>query len=117
MNNTLKTATACLVMLIMMSFTDTNKNAFIGSYGVSDSNPAAIRLSLNADNTFSYQDLSVSDKKIQVSGRWMQKGGKVVLTASDAAVKFHSVWSFSEQGRVAKSRKGLAFYRLCKLDN
>jgi hypothetical protein len=42
------------------------------------------------------------------------KGNKVVLTKSDAAQQFHTVWSFDETGNVAKSRKGFSFYRLSK---
>jgi hypothetical protein len=30
--------------------------------------------------------------------------------------KFHKVWTILENGQVAKSRRGLTFYSLCKID-
>ena len=88
---------------------------FIGSYGVSESDPAQIKLSINADHSFYYQDFSVSEKKIVVEGTWDTKGDKVVLKSKSSDPKFHDVWKFTENGQAAKSRKGLSFYRLSRL--
>ena len=106
--------TLILTLLILSSFTTTN--TFIGTFGVSAADPSQIKLSINADNTFSYQDLSVLGKAINVKGTWTMKGKKVILKSDDATAKFHSVWSFDEAGKVARSRRGLCYYRLCKLE-
>ena len=100
----------------MSSFSDKTSGEFIGTYGVSPSDPAQIKLTINSDHTFYYQDFSVGDKKIVVEGNWSLKGGKVVLNDKDSGKKFHNVWSFVENGQVAKSRRGITFYRLCKID-
>jgi hypothetical protein len=106
-----------MTIIVMSSFTDKNAHKFIGTYSVSASDHAQIKLTINADHTFYYQDFSVSDKKIILKGNWTLKGKKVVLKNVDSQTKFHNVWSFVENGQVAKSRKGLSFYRLCKTDS
>ncbi len=115
MIKTLKTLTLLATVFLMMSFTKMNAQLFIGTYGVPASNPAQIKLTINADHTFYYQDFSVAEKKIVTKGNWTLRGNKVVL--NDNAIKFHNVWSFDKNGQVAKSRKGVTFYRLCKIDN
>lgn len=99
----------------LISFTDKVENNFIGTYGVSDSNPSQIKLTIHADHTFTYQDFSVADNKIEASGKWTLKGNKVVLTDHNANQSFHDTWTFDQDGQVAKSRKGLCFYRLCRV--
>ncbi len=103
-----------LILLTLSSFTTTN--TFIGTFGVSAADPSQIKLSINADNTFTYQDLSVPGNTINVKGTWTAKGKKVVLKSDDATAKFHHIWSFDEAGKVARSRRGLCWYRLCKLE-
>lgn len=100
----------------MCSFSGKNATGFIGTYGVSPSDPAQIKLIINSDHTFYYQDFSVSDKKIKVKGNWTLKGRKVILKDENSQNGFHSVWTFLDNGQVAKSRKGLCFYRLCKIE-
>lgn len=114
MTKTIKTLTLLVTVLLMSSFTKRNIDDFIGTYGVSGSNPSQIKLIINSDHTFYYQDFSVSDKKIVTKGNWTLKGNKIVLKEKD--IKFHNVWTFDNNGSVAKSRKGLTFYRLCKID-
>jgi hypothetical protein len=116
MIKTAKLLTAVMAILLLSSFTDKNTNEFIGTYGVSSSDPAQIKLTIHSDYTFFYQDFSVADKKIVVKGNWIQKGQKIVLNSLTSGEKFHNVWSFVENGQVAKSRKGFSFYRLCKIE-
>lgn len=107
---------AFIGILILSSFSNNNSTSFIGTYGVSDSDPSQIKLNINANHTYTYQDFSNPNHKIDVSGTWELKGKKVVLIEPSQAVSFHSVWTFVENGNVAKSHKGLCFYRLCKID-
>jgi len=115
MKTTVKTLTILATVILMSSFSIKNTHQFIGTYGVSASDPAQIKLILNPDHTFYYQDFSISDKKIVTRGNWTVKGNKVVLEDND--IKFHNVWTFEENGNVVKSRKGLTFYRLCRIDS
>jgi hypothetical protein len=103
-----------LMFLLVSSFTSKNPSDFIGTYGVSDADPSQIQLSIYADSSFYYQDFSLPSKKIIVNGTWTLRGNTVQLQASNADVKFHKAWTFAENGKVAKSRKGMCFYRLCK---
>jgi hypothetical protein len=98
----------------MSSFTKKNDKQFIGTYSVSESDPAQIKLIINSDHTYYYQDFSISDNKIVTKGNWTLRGNKVVLNDSD--IKFHDVWTFDKNGEVAKSRKGLTYYRLGKIE-
>lgn len=106
--------TTLTIIVLLSSFTTTN--TFTGTYGVSAADPSQIKLSINADNTFTYQDLSAPGKAVNVKGSWTMKGKQVVLRSDDATAKFHRVWSFDEAGKVARSRRGLCWYRLCKLE-
>ena len=116
MIKTTKILTAVMTIIVLSSFTNKNANEFIGTYGVSESDHSQITLTIHADHTFSYQDFSASDKIIAVEGKWTMKGQKVILQDTNSAdTKFHNVWSFVENGQVAKSRKGLSFYRLCRI--
>ena len=116
MKNPTQSLSYLLLFLLVSSFTSKNPSDFIGTYGVSDADPSQIQLSIYADSSFYYQDFSVPDKKIMVSGTWTLRGNTVQLQASNTDVKFHKAWTFAENGKVAKSRKGMCFYRLCKKD-
>jgi hypothetical protein len=116
MTTTIKILTVLTTIILMSSFTNKHSNEFIGTYGVSASDPSQIKLTINPDRTFNYQDFSDSDKNIVVEGNWTLKGKKVVLKSNDTKTRFHDVWTFEKNGHVAKSRKGLTFYRLCKID-
>ena len=116
MTKSIKFLTTFLTIIFLSSFADKNSNEFIGTYGVSGSDPSQIRLTINSDNTFYYQDFSVPDKKIVIKGNWTLKGRKVFLRHSDSQVKFHNVWTILGNGQVAKSHRGLTFYKLCKID-
>ncbi|MBK7880518.1 MAG: hypothetical protein WBP33_11345 [Saprospiraceae bacterium] len=116
MTKSIKFLATWMTIIFLSSFTEKNTNEFIGTYGVSGSDPSQIKLTLHSDNTFFYQDLSNTDKKIVIKGNWTSKGKKVFLKDNSSDKKFHNVWTFLENGHVAKSRKGLTFYRLCKID-
>jgi len=116
MTKTLKTLTLLTTVLLLSSFTRTKVNQFIGTYGVSANDPSHIQLTIRPDQTFYYQDFSIADRHIVAKGSWKLKGNKLVLTDSTAEHTFHHVWTFEKNGQVAKSRKGLAFYRLSKVD-
>jgi hypothetical protein len=116
MKKTIKILTVTVTVILMLSFADKNPDVYIGTYGVSASDPAQIILTINADRTFYYQDFYDSKKRIVVRGNWAVKGKKVVLKSNDSKTKFHNVWTFSESGQVARSRKGLMYYRLGKIN-
>ena len=86
-----------------------------GIYGVSSDDPSNIRLQLNDDHTFSYTDYSDPGHKINVSGNWEMKKDKIFLKSSGTENDFHNKWKLTDDGMKIKSRKGLAFYSLCKL--
>jgi hypothetical protein len=116
MTKSIKFLTTLMTIIFLSSFTDKNLNELIGTYAVSVSDPSQIKLTINPDNTFYYQDFSVLDKKIVITGNWTLKGKKVFLKDNSSNRKFHNVWTILENGQVAKSHKGLTFYRLCKID-
>lgn len=103
--------------LLGYSFTPKETVNFIGTYGVSEQDPSQIRLTLKADNTFTYQDFSATDKKIAVNGTWQLKGNRVKLNSNTNDIRFHDTWTFVNYGNVTKSHKGLLFYRLCKISD
>ena len=103
-------------IFFMSSFTDKNATDIIGTYGVSATDNSQIKLIIHPDHTFSYQDFSNADKKISVEGNWSIRGKKVRLHSTNSGTNFHRVWTIVNEGQVAKSRKGLSFYRLCKID-
>lgn len=103
-----------VLITLISSFTTSKSEPCIGVYGVSESDPSAIRLELQADNTFSYQDFSISDAKVKVTGTWKQQGNQVRLqSATDQ--KFHHKWHLEKAGNVIKSRKGMTFLTLCRI--
>lgn len=89
-----------------------NAPAIVGTYGVGADDPAAISLTLLEDHSFSYQDRSVAAHQIYVAGKWEVHNGKIILKANGPTADFHDTWHISDEGRVAKSRKGMTFYTL-----
>ncbi len=79
MKKTIKTLTVTTLVILMSSFTNKYVNQFVGTYSVSVNDPSQIELTINSDQTFYYQDFSISDKKIIAKGKWTLKGNKVVL--------------------------------------
>lgn len=115
MQKLIKSLSVAAFLLVLMSFTNAPNTDFIGTYGVSDSNPNKIELTLNADQTFTYKDFSNSEKQIDVQGNWEAKNDVIVLKNYTSAFSFHNKWKIKMDGKVAKSRKGMTFYRLVKL--
>lgn len=115
MTKAIKLFTALAAIIVLYSFTNKHTNGFIGTYGVSDSDPSEIKLTINPDHTFYYQDFSNSTNKIKMNGTWTLKKKKLILNSTTSGTKFHNVWTIDENGQVAKSRKGLTFYRLCRI--
>ena len=105
-----------MALVLLSSFTDKDPDIFIGTLGVSASDPSQIKLTIREDHTFSYQDFSNPDQKLMVEGYWTKKGKKVILRSHDATVKFPDTWTISDHGQVGKARQGFCFYRLCKID-
>lgn len=112
--NTFIKLVAVLMTFSLMSFSG-SETPFIGTYGVSGSNH--IKLIINADHTFYYQDFSNPNEQIAVHGNWTTNGKKVELVSNDSTQKFHDTWTFENDEQVAKSHKGMAFYRLCKISD
>jgi len=115
MTKTIKLLTALTLFILISSFTNTDFSGDPVMYGVSDSDPSHIKLVINSDRSFYYQDFSNNAKKIIVNGNWTMKGKKMILNANSSSKKFHNVWTFEENGGIAKSRKGFCFYRLEKI--
>jgi hypothetical protein len=116
MTNTIRFMAVLMTIIFLSSFTNKNPNEFIGTYGVTESDPSQIKLTIRADNTFYYQDFSIPAKKIVIKGNWILKGKKVFLKDKSFYKNFHNVWTILENGKVAKSRNGLSFYKLHKID-
>ena len=112
----LKSFAMIAVLATIMSFTNETNFNFIGTFGVTANDPAHITLTLNEDYTFKYQDFSNPKKKIDIQGNWEWNGK--VLTFKNYTSKYpvHAKWRFTKNGQTAKSRKGMTFYTLCKLD-
>lgn len=114
--NLLKESTRAIALiciaLFSFAFTHTTPN-YIGTYKVSTDDPSNIRLEIRKDGHFYYQDFSNKSQKIKTKGKWVLKNKHIHLTP-DKNLKFHSKWSFSKDGRTAKSRNGISFYTLRK---
>jgi hypothetical protein len=102
------------IAVILFAFTPKNETSFVGTCGVSPSNSSQITLRIFANQTYYYQDFSVPNQKIISRGRWFQAGNTLTLQVENAQKNFHRVWKFSLEGKLAKSRKGLCFYSLCR---
>lgn len=103
------------MLVLFSSFRDHPEQRIVGTYAVSEDDPSAIRLNLMEDHTYTYQDLSNPRKAIRVSGTWATENNRVRLHALNSHYLYHSTWVISADGMVAKSRKGLSFYRLCRV--
>lgn len=112
MKSTTKLLLALLTLTFCYAFTTTKNDGLNATYGVSDGDPSQIELRLNEDYTFSYQDFSIPSQQIKVEGTYQMKNNKIQLIPKNEQVEFHHTWKILDDGAVAKSRKGLAFYTL-----
>jgi hypothetical protein len=115
MIKSIKFLTTLMTMILLSSFTYENHDEITRTCGVSVSDPSQIKLTINPDHTFYYQDFSISDNRIIIRGQWTLSGNKVRLKDHKSSKKFHKVWVITKNGQVAKSRKGITFYRLCRI--
>lgn len=114
MKNLIKVSFLVVLITVSYAFTEKSDSEFIGVYGVSADDPSQIQLVLNDDHSFTYQDFSNPDHKIDVDGKWELKNDKIILSGSDINLRFHSKWKISDDGQVAKSRMGMSFYSLVR---
>ena len=115
MNRILKTSFSLLVLATLFSFTTIDKESIVGVYGVCEADPSAIQLTLNDDQTFTYRYHSNPNKLIDVQGNWELKKDHVILTNYTSEHPFHTKWKIDQEGKVAKSRKGMTWYSLSKM--
>lgn len=106
-----------IILGFLTSFVKIESPAFIGTYGTSVSDPAQISLTIYADHTYTYTDYSSRLNKINSTGTWSEKGQKILLTDSNGKKNFHRIWTFHNEGKQAKSHKGMTFYTLCRNNN
>ena len=102
------------LFLFLSSFTNDSDLNFVGTYGISEDDPAKIELILNTDKTFSYTDFSNRKKKVDVKGTYEVQNNTVFLKDYNSDVSFHTKWKITNNGKVAKSRKGITFYSLLR---
>ncbi len=114
MKNTIKFLSVILISLSLFSWTMIIPNPSI-TYSSGEAGNSVILLELNEDGTYTYQDLSSPKKPIKLSGTYIRNPNRIRLE-STTSQKFHNHWNISEDGKIAKSRKGLSFYSLMRLD-
>ncbi len=114
MKNIILTSFIATILVALSSFTKNSSERFVGVFGVSENDPSGIELVLNEDQTYTYKDLSNPNSQINVSGNWILKKDQLILLNNGSNSSFHSKWKISDDGMVAKSRKGLSFYTLRK---
>ncbi|MFY0643646.1 MAG: hypothetical protein JXR19_04200 [Bacteroidia bacterium] len=117
MNKTIRTTLSIGVLLALFSFTFVSIpiDKVVGVYGVSDADPSHLELNIKQDYTFSYKDFSDPERAIDVKGTWVLKHRTVILSADNNQYPFHYKWKIVKDGLAAKSRKGMAFYRLVRI--
>jgi|688.fasta_scaffold06030_14 hypothetical protein len=112
-------AVCCSLAFTPSSVNDTEPS-IAGKYGVcgseaDEAHVISVELILNSDNTFSYIDNTDRDNKLHVSGKWSLYEGDVFLTDYPPGVRIHKIWKTEKNSTVLKSRKGTAYYRLCRI--
>lgn len=122
--NPLKSKPAAIISIlgisILFSFSahyNPNAKDVAGMYGVCDcsgKNNHSPRLTLNADSTFSYTENT--GKVLDVHGKWTATNNAIQLHANDNRKDFHHTWHVKANNTCITSRKGMAFYRLCRTD-
>jgi predicted transcriptional regulator len=122
----MKNVTTTLFSISLLAIFFTNYHASTGAgiaktkvYGTCQcegATPTAskVELTLNADQTFHYQNSSVPAKKVDISGNWSVNGKKIVL---EAANNFRQNWKFDKNQSCVVTRKGLEFIRLCDIES
>lgn len=107
------TLSLVLSIALITSFKTTPVN-ITGTYSSGANNPTGIQLDLRQDHTFTYRDFTDPNNKIEVTGGWEGKGNKVELKYFVSSANVHTKWVISNDGKIAKSAKGLTVYSLVK---
>ena len=97
------------------TFKNASGSEILGTYGISKKDPAKIGLTIKEDKTFTYRYYSDLNQVTEAQGEWEIKNDKVILKNYPSNLSFHTKWKITDNGTVAKSRKGLNFYRFVKL--
>ena|SRR6478672_10997762 len=111
----LKAIILSAVLFSSVAFKNASQPDFIGTYGISKNYPVKFELKINADKTFTYQDYSDPNKKIDARGIWELKDNKIILQDQSATFPYRSKWKIEKDGKAVRTRKGLEFIRLAKL--
>ena len=101
-----------MVIGLSFSFSKVDKEGISQTYRVLEQEPSPVELKLNKDFTFQYTDYAIKEHNAIIRGTYLIKGRNVMLQAENSTIRFHDRWKISEDGNIAKSRKGLSFYRL-----
>lgn len=117
------TLTLCFIvasLCLIASISQAQQATMDGKYGVcamegEQSRVISIQLILNQDNTFAYIDNTNADDKINVTGKWTIFEGDVYLSDFPSEVRIPKIWKAEKEQSALKSRKGTAFYRLCRI--
>lgn len=104
-----------LFILFQFSFKAESKKGLNTTYGICEVEESVIELDLNEDFSFSYRDVSNATKPILVRGNYKRLGNKIILNSEIKGIKFHRLWKLSDDLKVVRSRKALAFYTLHQL--
>ena len=72
-----------------------------------------LNLLLFNDGHFSYADFT-QKPALEVKGTWSQVENKIELISNNTSSNFPSQWKTDKNYPCIKSRKGIAFYRICK---
>lgn len=99
----------------VLAFAGVPESDFIGTYGISRNDPAKLELKFNADKTFTYQDLSESNNKIEARGTWELKNNTIILKNYTAGLPIATKLKVEKNGAAVRYRKGLGFYRLVRI--
>ena len=116
MKNVLKFSMAAFAIALSVAFTNKGNEGIEITYGVSENDPSQIELQLNSNFEFTYQDFSDPNQKIKTAGTYTLDKNTVVLSAKNDVIKFHDKWKLSDDKKTAKSRKGMTFYTLKRVD-
>jgi hypothetical protein len=93
------------------------KSGTYGACGCDNSgvNSSKMELTINEDFTFHLFDNTDPGKKIDVKGNWEVKDNVIMLKDYNSDFSIEDKWTIDKNEKCIKSRKGLAFTRLCNL--
>ena len=113
LNESIMKALVILFTGTILSFSSRAQNMVhvpAGNYGGDGNN--APRLQLNENHTFVYTDLTKKSKPVIAEGTWSVESNELVLQPN-SKVHLNKRYTIARDGLCIKTRKNLAFYRLC----